>query len=73
MVLNFKMSKFIIFLTLLTLWTDCQVGCENFDKQKLPMIPLRRFGFSDKRIQKAFNNLKRVQEEILKKEQGYVE
>ena len=70
MVLNFKLSKFIIFLTLLTLLTDCQVGCENFDKQQLPMIPLRRFGFSDKRIHKAFNDLKRVQEEILKREQA---
>jgi hypothetical protein len=33
------------------------------------MIPLRRFGFSDKRIQKYFNHLKRLEEEILKREQ----
>jgi len=31
---------------------------------------LRRFGFSDKRIQKAYNDLQRVQEEILKREQA---
>ena len=69
-----KLSKFYIFLTLLTLWTDwlgvSQVGCENFDKQQLPMIPLRRFGFSDKRIQKAFNDLKRLHEEIERREQA---
>jgi len=70
--LNFKMSKFLIFLTLLTLWTEWlglrQVCCESFDKQ-LPMIPRRRFGFADKRIQKVYNFLKRLQEEILKREQ----
>ena len=74
MVLNFKISKFIIFLTLLTLWTDwiglSQVCCENFDKQQLPMIPLRRFDFYDKRIQKVYYYLKRLQEEIIKREQA---
>jgi hypothetical protein len=70
MVLNFKISKFIIFLTLLSLWIDCQVGCENFDKQQLPMIPLRRFGFSDKRIEKVYNYLKRLQEEKQEIEQA---
>ena len=72
MALNFTLSKFIIFLTLLTVWTEwpgvSQVGCESFDKQ-LPMIPLRRFGFSDKRIQKYFNHLKRLEEEIERREQ----
>ncbi len=72
MALNFKLSKFIIFLTFLTFYVDwlglSQVCCESFDKQ-LPMIPLRRFGFSDKRIQKYFNHLKRLEEEILKREQ----
>ena len=73
MVLNFKLPKLITFLYLLIIWTEwlgvSQVGCESLDKQ-LPMIPLRRFGFSDKRIQKYFNHLKRLEEEILKREQA---
>ncbi len=72
MALNFKLSKIIIFQVLLTFFVDwpgvSQVGCESFDKQ-LPMIQFRRFGFSDKRIQKYFNHLKRLEEEILKREQ----
>ena len=72
MVLNFKISKFLIFLTLLTLYVDwlgvIQVLGENFDKQ-LPMIPLRRLGFADKRIQMYFNHLKRLQGEIERREQ----
>ncbi len=72
MVLNFKISKFLIFLTFLTLWTEwlgvIQVGCENFDKQQLPLIQFRRFGFSDKRIQKAFKDLNRLEEEIERRE-----
>ncbi len=67
-------SKLLIFLTLLTLYVDwlgvSQVGCQHFDKQQLPMVTqLRRFGFSDKRIQKAYNDFQRLQEEILKREQ----
>ena len=72
MVLTFKLSKFLIFLTLLTFCVDWlgvgQVLGENFEKQ-LAMIPLRRFGFSDKRIQKYFNHLKRLEEEIERREQ----
>ncbi len=72
MVLNFKISKFLIFLTFLTFYVDwigaSQVCCEYFDKQQLPMIQYRRFGF-DKRIQKVYNYLKMLQEEILKREQ----
>ena len=68
-----KLSKFIIFLTFLTFYVDwlgvSQVCCESFDK-KLPMIQFRRFGFSNKRIQKYFNHLKRLEEEILKREQA---
>jgi hypothetical protein len=74
MALNLKLSKLITFLYLLTVWTEwpgvSQVCCQSFDKQQLPMIPLRRFGFSDKRIQKYFNHLKRLEEEILKREQA---
>ena len=71
MVLNFKLPKLITFLYLLIIWTEwlSQVGCEKLDKQQLPMIPLRRFGFSDKRIQKAFKDFKRLQEEIERREQ----
>ena len=69
-----KLSKFLIFLTLLTLYAEwlglSQVCCEHFDKQSPMVTQLRRFGFSDKRIQKAYNDLQRVQEEILKREQA---
>jgi hypothetical protein len=74
MVLNFRISKFLIFLSLLTLWTDwisvSQVCCENFGKQQSAKIQFRRFSFSDKRIQKYFNHLGRIQEEILEREQA---
>jgi len=67
-----KLSKFLIFLTFLTFYVDwpgvSQVCCESLDK-KLPKIPLRRFGFTDKRIQKYFNQLKRLEEEIERREQ----
>ena len=35
----------------------------------MAMIQFRRFGFSDKRIIKAFKDFQRLQEEILKREQ----
>ena len=63
---NFKKAKFLIFLTLLTGLS--QVLGENFEKRSA-MIPLRQFGFSDKRLQKYFNHLKRLEEEIERREQ----
>ena len=68
-----KLSKCLIFLVLLTLYVDwlgvSQVLGENLEKQSA-MIQFRRFGFSDKRIIKYFNHLKRLEEEILKREQA---
>jgi hypothetical protein len=53
MALNFKLSKFIIFLTFLTFYVDwpgvSQVCCESLDKQ----LPTN-----------YFNHLKRLEEEI---------
>ena len=67
-----KLSKCLIFLVLLTLYVDwlgvSQVFGENFEKQS-GMIQFRRFGFSNKRIQKYVNHLKRLEEEIERKEQ----
>jgi len=72
MVLNFKLPKLITFLYLLIIWTDLlsQIGCEKLVKQPLPIILLRRFGFSDKRLQKAFKDFKRLEEEKERREQA---
>jgi hypothetical protein len=72
MVLNFKLPKFITFLYLITFWTEwlSQIGCEKLVKQQMPMILLRRFGFSDKSLQKAFKDFKRLEEEIERREKA---
>jgi hypothetical protein len=72
MVLNFKLPKLITFLYLLIIWTEwlSQIGCEKLVKQQLPMILLRRFGFSDKPLQKAFKDFKRLEEEKERREQA---